>query len=193
MLLLRRPARPALQRFLQSQASAPFSYPQPGLSRSNAAFPGYVVDHNRVRLGQGAETFQRAVSALRRWEQFRVGWVELLWPEAPIEPGTVVGIFTKQLGFHTLNACRIVYVLDEAGPPRRFGFAYGTLPRHAERGEERFLIEWDPADDSVHYDIYAYSRPKHPLARLAYPLARHFQKRFARGSKAAMLRAVAHS
>ena len=67
----------------------------------------------------------------------------------------------------------------------RFGFAYGTLPDHVERGEERFTIEWQ-ADDSVWYDIYAFSRPKHPLARLGFPVTRMLQKRFARDSLAVM-------
>ena len=51
------------------------------------------------------------------------------------------------LGLWWLNACRIVYVVDEAGPVTKFGFAYGTLPGHAGTGEERFLVEWDRASD----------------------------------------------
>jgi uncharacterized protein (UPF0548 family) len=89
-----------------------------------------------------------------------------------------------------LNACRIVYAVDEMGPVCRFGFAYGTLPGHAESGEERFLVEWDRADDDVWYDIIAFSRPNHLLARLGYPLTRRTQKRFARDSAAAMRKAV---
>ena len=72
----------------------------------------------------------------------------------------------------------VVYVVDES---RRFGFAYGTLPDHVECGEERFLIEWQ-LDDSVWYDIFAFSRPQHPLVRLSKPLARRLQKQFARDS-----------
>ena len=71
----------------------------------------------------------------------------------------------------------------------RFGFAYGTLPGHAERGEERFSVEYHAENDSVWYDLFAFSRPG-PLARLAYPFARSLQKRFARDSKAAMLEAA---
>lgn len=191
MLLLRRPADQDLRPLLEAQRGQPFSYPETGSSRGTAP-PGYTVDHNRVQLGHGADTFRRATEALRRWEMFRLGWVELLWPAAPIEEGVTVGILTSQFGFRTLNFCRIVYVLDERGPVHRFGFAYGTLPEHVERGEERFLVEWLPEDGSVWYDIYAFSRPRHPLARLAAPVARHFQRRFASDSKAAMLRA-AHS
>jgi uncharacterized protein (UPF0548 family) len=83
-----------------------------------------------------------------------------------------------------------VYVVDESGPISKFGFAYGTLPGHVESGEERFLIEWDRADDSVWYDILAFSRPNHILIRLGYPIVRRTQKRFGRDSAASMLRAV---
>ena len=108
---------------------------------------------------------------------------------APILVGTNVAVSVRHLGFYSLNACRIVYIVDEPGPMRRFGFAYGTLAEHAESGEERFTVEWDD-QDNVGYDIFAFSRPRHPLARLGYPLSRSLQKKFARASKAAMLQAV---
>ena len=73
---------------------------------------------------------------------------------------------------------------------KRFGFAYGTMAEHAESGEERFTVEWDRDEDTVWYDILAFSRPRQMLARLGYPLSRLLQKRFAEDSKAAMLEAV---
>ena len=93
---------------------------------------------------------------------------------------------------HHRDACRIVYAVDEKGPIKRYGFANGTLPEHAESGEERFTVEWHEKDDAVWYDILAFSRPRHFLARLGYPLARRLQERFARDSVAAMMRAVKH-
>ncbi|MBO0797819.1 MAG: DUF1990 domain-containing protein [Blastocatellia bacterium] len=86
--------------------------------------------------------------------------------------------------------CRIVYLIDEPGPVHRYGFAYGTTGRHVERGEERFTIEWCEADDMVWYDIYAISQPACWMVRLGYPLARRLQRKFARDSKNAMIRAV---
>ena len=62
------------------------------------------------------------------------------------------------------------------------------LPDHVERGEERFTIEWQ-ADDSVWYDILAFSRPQHLIAKLAFPYVRRLQKRFAMDSLNAMLTA----
>jgi uncharacterized protein (UPF0548 family) len=134
--------------------------------------------------------FLAATLAIQRWEQFRLGWVEAWSPETPIKPGEVVGVLGHVIGLWWLNACRIVYVIDEGGPVQRFGFAYGTLPGHVESGEERFLIEWDRGENSVWYDILAFSQPRHPLARLGYPFTRLMQKRFARDSVKAMLRVV---
>ncbi len=112
-------------------------------------------------------------------------WIQLCWGNAAIEPGTTVAVLVSHLGFWSLNAARIVYVIDES---RRFGFAYGTLIDHAESGEERFSVEFHD-DGSVWYDLYAVSRPK-LFARIGYPIARHLQRKFARDSLVAMRRAA---
>ena len=118
------------------------------------------MDHTRIKLGEGATAFEQAKAALCRWDQFRLGWVEAYSPGAAIQPGNPVAVIARMGGFWWLNACRVVYVIDEPGPIRRFGFAYGTLPDHAATGEERFFVEWNPADDVVWYDILAFSRPR---------------------------------
>ena len=149
---------------------------------------GFTADHNRIKLGAGQETFARAQSALRNWKHFDLGWVTVAPPRQPLEVGTTVAVQAKFFGLWWVNAARIVYTVNEQeGQNPRYGFAYGTLPDHVESGEERFTVEWKKdEDDSVWYDLYAFSRPKHPLARLAYPLTRMLQKRFARESLAAM-------
>jgi uncharacterized protein (UPF0548 family) len=189
MFSIRKPSAEVLGSFLAEQARLEFSYPFVG---QTAASPpaGFKVDRTRQKLGSGEAVFTAARRALERWEQFRLDRLEL-WPrETPIRTGEVVAVVARICGVWWLNACRIVYTIDAAGPVRRFGFAYGTLPDHAETGEERFSIEWDQSDDSVWYDILAFSRTRHPLARLGYPFARLTQRRFARGSAAAMVRAV---
>jgi uncharacterized protein (UPF0548 family) len=149
------------------------------------------VDHNRVRLGEGEATFEKAVAALRAWKMFDFGWIEVFPPDAPIDVGTTVAVLACHHGFWSLNACRIVYLIDEDdGDVRCRGFAYGTLPGHGERGEERFSVEWNRSSDSVIYDLYAFSRPNHLLSKIGHPLARRLQRRFARHSMRAMIRAV---
>jgi len=188
LVLLHQPSEAAIQAFLDRQRPQPFSYF--GVGRSRHGPPtGYVVDHRYVCLGTGRHTFEAACAALRRWQMFQLGWVQLCWPTTGIEPGAVVGILASWSGLWFLNACRIVYVLDEFSPVRRVGFAYGTLPGHAERGEERFSIEWH-TDDTVWYDLLAFSRPGHWLIWLGYPCVRRLQRRFALASLAVMVRAI---
>lgn len=186
---LREPSQQVVRDFLARQERESFSYPEVGLSRSSTP-GGYDVDHNRVRLGEGRAVFEAACAALARWEMFPSPWTRIAPAGAPIAAGIVVAMVARVFGLWWLNACRIVYVLDESAPVRRFGFAYGTLPHHVERGEERFSVEWH-ADDSVWYDLRAFSRPRFWGARLGYPLARRLQRRFVRDSQAAMVRAAA--
>lgn len=191
MFLLRPPTRAQIDALLLAQRQSPFTYAEVGASRS-AAPPGYRVDHNRIELGAGLAAFERAAAALRRWEMFHFGWVQLCWPDVPIAAGATVAVLASVFGVWSVNVCRVVYVIDEDDRQRRrFGFGYGTLPAHEARGEERFLIEWDRASDAVAYDILAFSRPRSWLAHLGYPAMRIVQRRFAAASKLAMLRSVA--
>jgi uncharacterized protein (UPF0548 family) len=99
-----------------------------------------------------------------------------------VRKDATVAVKARACGTWSLSAARVVYVVNESGTVERFGLAYGTLPDHVETGEERFTIEWDHNDDSVWYDILAFSRPRHPLVKLAAPLARRLQMQFARDS-----------
>lgn len=189
MRSLRKPSAERLRVFLAGQSKLDFTYPEVGATATGPP-AGYIVDRTRIKLGAGASTFAAAKAGLKRWEHFHLGWVEAWPPETPIQAGQVVVVIARLFGLWWRNACRIVYVVDEEGPVKRFGFAYGTLPEHAESGEERFTVEWHQEDDAVWYDILAFSRPQQLLVRLGYPLARLLQKRFARDSAAAMQRAV---
>ena len=194
MFVLARPRPPRVDAFLAAQRSATFSYAEEGATRDDVAPAGYTVDWNRLRLGYGAAVFERAAAALRVWRMTTLAWSSV-WPRgAPVLPGTTVAVVMHHYGFWSMNACRIVYVLDDdasaASGVRRAGFAYGTLPDHGAIGEERFAVEWHAVDDSVWYDLYAFSRPGSLLVRVGAPLARHLQRRFARDSKAAMATAA---
>ena len=184
MFCLREPAAEQVLRFLSEQRSQALSYGWPGMTRG-APPAGYNADCLRWPLGRGPDAFTRACEALRGWRMFRQSWVRLHGSDTPPQTGAVVAVAARIAGVWWLNACRVVYVFEEAGPVRRVGFAYGTLPGHAEEGEERFSVEL-AADDSVWYEVLAYSRPRHWLARLGYPLSRMVQRRFARGSAVAM-------
>jgi uncharacterized protein (UPF0548 family) len=69
--------------------------------------------------------------------------------------------------------CRVVYVVDE---PNRRGFAYGSLPGHAVAGEEMFGVRYDPADESVHAEVVAFSRPATWWGKIGAPAASVIQR-----------------
>jgi uncharacterized protein (UPF0548 family) len=188
MFCLSRPSRQSIIEFIAAQANQTFSYSEVGSSRQQAP-RGYTIDHNRINLGHGSDTFQRAKVVIRQWKMFNMSWISLCWPETPIEPGATVAILVSHLGFWSMNAARIVYVIEEQGRIEKYGFAYGTLADHAEIGEGRFTVELNQDDQTVWFDLYAFSRPR-IAARCAYPFSRMLQKRFARDSKAAMYREV---
>ena len=150
MVSLRRPSTETIREFLASQSKLGFTYTAVG---ATASLPpaDYVVDHTRIKLGQGEEVFMKAKAALGRWQQFRLGWVEVWSPETPIQTGEVVAVIARNLGLWWLNACRIVYVVDEEEPIGRLRLCLwnaarscwngrGEIPRRKESCERRGLV-----------------------------------------------------
>ena len=191
MLLFRKPEPKTIRDFLDSQAKLELSYAAVGATGTNPP-SGFIVDHTRAELGRGEQVFEKARSALNSWQHLQLGWLSA-WPaEASVREGEVIAIVAQSLSLWWLNACRIVCVIDETSGGRRFGFANGTLPDHAGTGEERFLVEMDD-NGTVWYDILAFSRPKHFLARTGYPYVRHVQKRFGKQSASLMKQIIKNS
>jgi len=182
----RKPNCTNLERLLTTHQTSPFSYSAVGNTEGKAP-TGYRVDHNRILIGHGLDQFEAAKAAIDEWKMFDLNWIELFPKRPSVQLETSVAVVVRHLGFWSVNISRIVYVVNEE---TRYGFAYGTSLCHSEEGEERFLVEYDKATDEVWYDLYAFSKPRHPLALIGYPIARHLQKRFARESLAAMKRAV---
>jgi uncharacterized protein (UPF0548 family) len=189
MFLARQPTASQIKQFIASQKDLSFSYAEVGATQHQLP-SGYTHDHNSIAIGKGRAVFQRAVSALRNWQQFDLGWVRVVPGGVPIKVSSTVAVQAHTFGVWSLSAARVVYVINELDVVSRFGFAYGTLPDHVEQGEERFLVEWDQSTDVVTYDILAFSRPRHPLVRISAPLGRRLQKRFAHDSLLKMLSCV---
>lgn len=188
MFFLLKPSPEKIREFVAALERDQVSYPITDATFGKVP-DEFTRDEYEVLLGRGAAVYERAVCAINAWRMFDMPWLELFPPAAPIRVGTDVGILVSHFKFWSLNACRIVSVVDDPEPDRRYGFAYGTLSEHAERGEERFTVEFRPENQSVWYNIYALSRPR-LLPRLTYPFARRLQKRFAHDSMVAMLNAL---
>lgn len=172
------PSIEQLQEHWQAQQSQEFAYHEVGSSAH--AFPlGYSHDRESTLLGFGDVVFEKAKEALRNWAMFPAPWTQIFPNKAPIQKGQEVLVLFRLFGlWWWRNSSRIVYLIDE---PARFGFAYGTLPAHIERGEEIFQVELRD-DGSVWYSIQAFSKPNRWYVWLGYPVARAYQRKFRKDS-----------
>lgn len=148
---------------------------------------GFAHDLARITIGVGEKAFNRAHQAFIRWAIFDLGWVRVANPTARIAPGQLVAVEARTARLWTLNVSRIAETINIS---TRFGFLYETTRAHVEEGQERFLIEFDPASGKVTYLIEAVSRPRHLLARLGWRFTRAMQHRFVRDSQARICTAV---
>ena len=192
MFSTRRSTDASIADALARAKSLPFNYPSPLFTQFGSKQvhvpPRYALDHTHSQIGKGQEAFNAGKEAMRQWQHFNLGWVRVANPDAQIQIDQIVAVEAhspgfSRLGLWSVNLSRILYVIDEE---RRFGYGYGTTSMHVERGEERFLIEYDPATGKVIYDLLAVSHPAHWMALLAYPYTRSQQHRFARDSHARM-------
>lgn len=173
-LALRRPSKGELRDVAQQCSPERLTYAQVGISLpgSRLVLPRHwrTSSHCAV-IGSGEAVWEAAVDALRGWQVHAGAGITVAPALAPLRVGGVVALAVTP-GFVPfgvmLATCRIVRVLDE---PRRFGFAYGTLPLHPEQGEESFVVERDD-HGQVRVTVRAVSRPVLLAARLAPPLAR---------------------
>ncbi|MFN8052830.1 MAG: DUF1990 domain-containing protein [Acidimicrobiales bacterium] len=137
-----RPSASQLERALAAVAGKQPTYDHYGSTLDPAAWPGRVQHHRSVELGHGDAVFVAACDSLRAWACHR-GIRARVFPDgAPLAVGTDVLVMLPVGPFSITVPNRIVAVVDEPG---RFGFAYGTLPGHQERGEEAFVVDVDAA------------------------------------------------
>lgn len=180
MFLFNKPTQLEVQSYLSECEKLPLSYSENCMTKeTDKSFKGYKFDCHRIKLGKGQRVYKAAIKALQAWQQFNLGWVEIANNGAPIKPGTTAIIVVSMKLFWVMCACKIVYLLEDQ---HKFGFAYGTLEGHPESGEELFLVEFNPEDESVWYEIRAFSKPGLILVSLVYPFTRGMQKKFARES-----------
>lgn len=147
---------------------------------------GFHHDCYETDLGYGPEIFQRAVEGLKAWETHHLPGVRVFPAGQEIQPGATV-VVTLGTSLLALAApCRIVGVVDEKS---RWGFAYGTLPGHPEQGEEAFVVSIT-SNETVRFEVVAFSRPDDSLVRLSGPIGRAIQKAGTNGYLRALRRFV---
>jgi len=174
------PQKETLDAFLNQESQLTYTYPEVGASAEDT-LSDYDNDYNYSTIGQGEEAWQKAKQALRDWQHFPQDWTKI-YPIAPLEKDAVVVVMIRLWGLWWKNSSRIVYTWDA---PDKFGFAYGTLPGHFETGEEAFWVEKNDVGE-VSYHIRAFSKPRFWMAKIGYPIARIYQRKFVAQSIEAM-------
>ena len=146
-------------------------------------------DCYEAQLGRGPQTYLRAVQGLKTWKAHRLLGVRVFPGEQDIQIGAtaVVTLGTPVLALSA--PCRVVGVVDE---PTRWGFACGTLLGHLEQGEEALVVSTSP-EETVRFDIVAFSRPGDSVVRLSGPIGRGFQRVGTKGYLRALRRFVARA
>jgi uncharacterized protein (UPF0548 family) len=135
---------------LSDLSALPLTYPEVGATAGDLP-DGYHHIKKSAVIGRGRRRYEEAAAAGMRWGMLRGAGLRV---EATSDIATVGADVIVHLG-PVQAPCRVVYVVDEAD---RRGFAYGTLPGHAESGEERFVVRYDPASDQVFAEVVAFSR-----------------------------------
>src|ERR1700754_564332 len=135
---------------LSTLAALPLTYAEVGATAGPLP-AGYHHVQKSAAIGRGRHRFEEAAEKGMRWGMLRGAGLRV---EATSEVAAVGSEVIVHLG-PVQAPCRVVYVVDE---PDARGFAYGTLPGHAESGEELFIVRHDPATDEVFADVLAFSR-----------------------------------
>ena len=153
---------------LSELAGRSLTYPEVGATAGEMPAGYHHVRAARL-IGRGRRRFEQAADAVMRYGMLRGAGLRV---DASTEEAQVGADVLGRLG-PFLAPCRVVYVLDQ---PDRRGFAYGSLPGHAVRGEEMFAVRYDPSADAVYAEVAAFSRPATWWSNLGNPALRLAQR-----------------
>lgn len=172
-----------LDQILRRAREAEPTYDHVGSTLDPRRWDGPAVRIHHIEVGRGETAFVAARTALATWvPQLALGADPAL-ASHPVALGGTVLVVLRRGPVQLVVPNRIVTVIDE---PRRFAYAYGTLPGHSERGEESFMVEW-LGDGSVRATIRLQASAGTRFTRAVAPVVRRLQTAAARR----YLRAVA--
>ena len=144
-----------MEQLVEDLKSAAPTYSEIGATLAGRRPEGFRHDRYEAVLGQGHETFQRAVTGLKTWKAHRLPGMGIFPNQQEIFTGATVVVTLGTPVVALAVPCRIVSLIDGQ---TRWGFAYGTLPGHPEQGEEAFIVSIDP-DQTVRFEIEAFPDP----------------------------------
>jgi uncharacterized protein (UPF0548 family) len=153
---------------LSDLPARPLTYTEVGATAGPLPAGYHHVQKSAV-IGRGRRRFDEAAAKGMRWGMLRGAGLRV---EATSELAAAGSEVIVHLG-PVQAPCRVVYIVDE---PDRRGFAYGTLPGHAESGEERFVVRFDTVTDEVYAEVVAFSRHATWWSKLGAPVTSVIQR-----------------
>lgn len=150
---------------------------------------GFALNHARVLVGSGMETFEKGKTALQTWRHFQFNWT-FVDSATPIKTGVKFCVCVNEFLSWLMMPLQIAYVDEDKSAKKvkaSFSYGSGTLQGHLLAGEERFSLELDE-NDQVWYEILSFSKPAHLLSFIGYPYVLRRQKCFTKESTKAVLK-----
>ncbi|MFF0910765.1 DUF1990 family protein [Microbacterium enclense] len=132
---------------------------------------GYHHVRRARTIGRGRVVFEQAADALFHGAVQRRAGAEITLSQTPLRVGTRVDMRLRLGPLRFTAPCMVVWA---ERTDHHAGFAYGTLPGHPERGEERFELTLHENGD-VTFLIVAFSAPGRWFTRIGAPVGRLVQ------------------
>uniref|UniRef100_A0A6N2LXQ7 DUF1990 domain-containing protein n=2 Tax=Salix viminalis TaxID=40686 RepID=A0A6N2LXQ7_SALVM len=141
---------------------------------------GFLINHARVLVGSGAETYEKGKLALENWRS------------TPIRSGVKFCVCVKEFLPWVMMPLQIVYVNESRSSKKDMASFCRYPSSHLLAGEERFSIEIDEKNQ-VWYEVLSFSKPAHFLSFIGYPYVQLRQKFFAHQSSNAVMKHLSGS
>ncbi|RVX16649.1 UPF0548 protein [Vitis vinifera] len=93
---------------------------------------GFFINHARILVGSGLDTYEKGKVALENWRHFAFDWA-FVDPTTPIRKGVKFCVCTKTFLPWTMMPLEVVYVDEKKNANKAiasFGFGSGTLHGH---------------------------------------------------------------
>src|SRR5437868_10221179 len=102
MFSIFKPSSESVAQIIREQTALPFTYAAVGATGGTPP-ADFQLDRERITLGNGEAVFEKAKSALRRWEQVKLGWVEAFPDAPPIAKDAMIATAAWSAGLWCLN------------------------------------------------------------------------------------------
>ncbi|KAK3410541.1 UPF0548 protein At2g17695 [Eucalyptus grandis] len=152
---------------------------------------GFLLNHARVLVGSGRDTYEKGKNALQSWRHFGLNWT-FVDSKTRVQNGVKFCVCVKEFLPWLVMPLEVVFVNESQKSKKggalggaSFRFGGGTLKGHLLAGEESFSIELDE-NNQVWYEILSFSKPAHFLSFIGYPYVQLRQKYFAHQSSNAV-------